>query len=139
MHELQILLLLDPRLACRCVAQAGTFRPSPPAWTRSLNGVAVTSQILCISITLNKEKANILLFDRYYNAFPAPRQVPNLSSDSKLEFLRFFFAENALDIRSQTGKFSFEIFITALYVYNIVHHGNAVGRKAGNHQRRAGS
>ena len=54
MHELQILLLLDPRLACRCVAQAGTFRPSPPAWTRSLNGVAVTSQILCISITLNK-------------------------------------------------------------------------------------
>ena len=54
MHELQILLLLDPRLACRCVAQAGTFRSSPPAWTRSLNGVAVTSQILCISITLNK-------------------------------------------------------------------------------------
>lgn len=62
MHELQILLLLDPRLACRCVAQAGTFRSSPPAWTRSLNGVAVTSQILCISITLNKRSYNIEFF-----------------------------------------------------------------------------
>ena len=42
-------------------AQAGTFRK---------NGVAVASQILCISTTLNKRKASIRLFGYKLQLFP---------------------------------------------------------------------
>ncbi len=64
---IQILLLLDaqqtspPRQALQretppALAQVGTFRSCLPEPTvpAPLSGVAVTSQILCISITLNK-------------------------------------------------------------------------------------
>ena len=45
---------------CRVLAQGGTF----------LKGVAVASQILCISTTLNKRKASIHLFGYKLQLFP---------------------------------------------------------------------
>ena len=58
LHNKRIDCIANP-LIVRFLAQAGTFH------TR---GVAVTSQILCISITLNKGYYyDILLFVRYYH------------------------------------------------------------------------
>ena len=54
--NLQILLLLDQACMKQCtlLAQAGTFRPFCTSILTYSTGVAVTSQVLCTSITLNK-------------------------------------------------------------------------------------
>ena len=62
MIRYQILLLLDlrsERLSCRSDCSSLRLAPSAPhrrdiLLSPGLSGVAVTSQILCISITLNK-------------------------------------------------------------------------------------
>ncbi len=77
---IQILLLLDaqqtspPRQALQretspALAQVGTFRSCLPEPTvpAPLSGVAVTSQILCISITLNKGINELFCFSLLFH------------------------------------------------------------------------
>ena len=97
---IQILLLLDaqqtspPRQALQretppALAQVGTFRSCLPEPTvpAPLSGVAVTSQILCISITLNLYSFILIDFAKAVKHFRGTSRKPENLTDKEKHFL----------------------------------------------------